>query len=144
MSKLRDFDEGIEKLIKKADSAIYVVKILKAQQPAYFADEIMRDLIASGLEIQEVYSYIPPPGIAWNKHFREEIIPQIKNPNTLYVIVDDYLGQGSTLEHAVEMLKSQEVPIKNMWFLVNELDGYSNGSGLVYLDKAKHFLELVH
>ena len=87
------------------------------------------------------FIYIPPVEVshAGYKH-RDEQIPKIGDPNLTYIISDDKIHGGETLECAIRALRGQGVQIKDMWFLVSEIVDYDGTNKPPFFDVPDVFL----
>ena len=112
----------------------------------HFSDEFFQenDLICP----QQRIKYIPPSwvGVRYFSEFvenyknkdileipRKEEIPVI-NPFAKYLICDDYIDEGNTMEIAMERLLKAGVKQKNIWGIIRE-----RGDPLIILDNCLGF-----
>ncbi len=99
----------------------------------------------SQISVSGIYRYAPPEHVSHShsrKYNRVERLQKIKNPNLNYVVIDDFIHSGNTLNCSIQALEKQGVPQNNIWFLGDIL--YDDGSvkdGGPFLDKASLFFD---
>ncbi len=144
----KSFREGIAELVRTTTDAgnnIATVAIPKTTTEADIASKLLGDLISCGLKIEREYRYIPPDNVgttAKYKHgHRQEQVPTIDNPGMTYLIIDDIIDKGGTLEIAITRLEEQGVSRDKIWFLSGCIWDKSRVNIGPFLDRASVFLD---
>ncbi|MBI2576706.1 hypothetical protein HYV84_05825 [Candidatus Woesearchaeota archaeon] len=121
MNRPREFLEGFEefrKLHQPKDVAFWVIPsssgIFESAAAKVLAD------IDYPLSSANRFKYMPPKGASHHLSEKEEI-PKVDDPSRPFVVIDDTLDGGKTLDLAVQRLIGQGVPRDNIWFLVGEI-----------------------
>lgn len=94
-----------------------------------------------GVPESRIFTYVPPDEVSHKRYkpdgtawpYREEKIPIVRDPRLTYIVLDDILDTGRTLQRAAVRLEEQGVHPDNIWFFGCVVDeGCFN-----VLDKAK-------
>ena len=109
-------------------------------------DSCMLALFLEGRERlgeEKIYTYIPPRSVGHDSSLRIERIPMLTDTSCLYLIIDDVLETGKTLNHALGRVTEQNVPLENIWCCVSTIFSSKPTPLGPFLDRAAAFQQWI-
>ena len=130
---LLEFETGLAELLKEAKPEdIAIIRMYSVTNLSAICR--LTTLLSERVPVpqERIFNYTPASLL----FHREELLPRLENPNLHYVVIDNIVYTGTTLESATNALKRSGVAPENVWYL-----GYfRNSADGIALDRARKII----